>query len=240
MTGRLPDFLGIGAQKAGTTWLCRMLEQHPEVAFPAGKEVHFWDWYQDRGLDWYRDQFAVGPADRKLGDFTPGYAALPPDTIAAVRRAMPDAPLLFVARNPIERAWSAALMLVRWGLMYPRELSDAWFLEVFRSGQSQIRGDYAGCLHRWMGQFPRERIAILLYDDVVADPRGVLDRVCAHIGVNPAVVRDWPEAQIAERVHSGDGEPLRESLRQPLRDLYAGRIEAFSRLVGRDLSHWLR
>lgn len=239
MTGRLPDFLGIGAQKAGTTWLCRMLEAHPEIAFPAGKEVHFWDWQRERGVDWYRGLFAEAPADRRVGDFTPGYGALPPEAIAEVRRTMPDAPLLFIARNPIERAWSAALMLVRWGLMYPRELSDAWFLDVFRSGQSQVRGDYAGCLERWTAEFPRQQVAVLLYDDVLADPRGVLEQTCRHIGVDAAIVRDWPDERLAERVHAGDGEPLRESLRQPLRDLYGPRVAAFSRLVGRDLSHWL-
>lgn len=239
MTGRLPDFLGIGAQKAGTTWLFKMLNFHAEVAFPAGKEVHFWDWQRERGIDWYAELFARAPADRKVGDITPGYAAISPGGIAEVRRAMPDAPLLFIARNPIERAWSAALMIVRWGLMYPRELSDSWFLDVFRSGQSQVRGDYAGCLERWMAEFPKEQFLILLHDDVVADPRGVMDRVCGHLGIDAAVPRGWPDARFSERVNAGDGEPLRESLRQPLRDLYGPRIAAFSRLVGRDLSHWL-
>lgn len=102
-----------------------------------------------------------------------------------------------------------------------------------------MRGDYAGCLERWTAEFARQQVVVLLYDDVLADPRGVLEQTCRHIGVDASVVRDWPEEQIAERVHAGDGEPLRESLRQPLRDLYGPRVAAFSRLVGRDLSHWL-
>ena len=239
MSGRLPDFLGIGAQKAGTTWLFKMLNFHPQVAFPAGKEVHFWDWHRDRGLDWYREQFAHAPAGARTGDITPGYAAISPAGIAEVRRTLPDAPILFIARNPIERAWSAAIMIVRWGLMYPRELSDAWFLDVFRSGQSQVRGDYAGCLARWMAEYPPEQFAILLYDDIATDPRGLLRRACVHVGVDPELTRGWPDERLTERVNAGDGEPLRESLRQPLRDLYAPRIETFSRLIGRDLSHWL-
>ncbi|MCC7276142.1 MAG: sulfotransferase [Alphaproteobacteria bacterium] len=236
--GRLPDFLGIGAQKAGTSWLFEMLSHHPGIAFPAGKEVHFWDWNADRGVDWYRARFAGAPADRKVGDVTPGYAVLPAETVAAVHAALPEVRLVFIARNPVERAWSAALMLLRWGLMYPEEASDAWFLDVFRSGQSLGRGDYAACLATWLGAYSRDRLLILLHEDLCADPAGSLRRVCAHIGVDPAVVDGWDRARLAERVNAGEGTPLRPSLLAPLRALYAPRIDAFARLIGRDLSHW--
>lgn len=237
--GRLPDFLGIGAQKAGTTWLFEMLSAHPGMAFPAGKEVHFWDWNTNRGLDWYRGLFAGAPADAKVGDVTPGYAVLPREAVAAVHGAMPGARLLFIARNPVERAWSAALMVLRWGLMYEHEASDAWFLDVFRSAQSLGRGDYAACLENWLSAFPREQLLVLLYDDLVADPTAVLEQACRHVGADPAPVRHWTADRLGRRVNAGEGTALRPSLVQPLRDLYAPRVEAFSRLIGRDLSHWL-
>ncbi|BBK30175.1 sulfotransferase domain-containing protein [Stella humosa] len=239
MSGRLPDFLGIGAQKAGTTWLFEMLRDHPGLAFPAGKEVHFWDWYQDRGLDWYRSQFADAAPGTRIGDVTPGYAVLPAEAVAQVHRAMPDGRLLFIARNPIERAWSAALMALRWALMYEHEASDAWFLDVFRSGQSLGRGDYAQCMETWLSAFPRERLLVLFYDDLVADPTGVLAAACRHLDVDPAPVLGIAGERLGRRVNAGEGTPLRPSLLGPLRDLYASRIAAFQRLTGRDLSHWL-
>ena len=54
-------FLGIGAQKAGTTWLFEKLREHPSLSFPGGKEVHFWDTHSDRGLNWYRATVSVEP-----------------------------------------------------------------------------------------------------------------------------------------------------------------------------------
>ena len=47
------DFLGIGAQKAGTTWIFENLQRHPDVQFPGGKEIHFWDAQRHRGVQWW-------------------------------------------------------------------------------------------------------------------------------------------------------------------------------------------
>lgn len=66
------DFLGIGAQKAGTTWLQVMLSQHPEIHFPLGKEVHFWN-HQYKGLAWYQAHFNNSHQNCKQGEITPAY-----------------------------------------------------------------------------------------------------------------------------------------------------------------------
>ena len=110
------DFLGIGVQKGGTTWLFHQLSRHPQVAFPAGKEVHFWDRVAaDQVARWIamlqppsRTDAAGRPV--RTGEITPSYAALPPETIRAIREACPGIRLFITFRNPLERAWSAALM----------------------------------------------------------------------------------------------------------------------------------
>ncbi len=61
------DFLGIGAQKCGTTWLYERLAQHPQVRFPAGKEIHFWDHHLDRGINWWIAQFPEIAPDVRQG-----------------------------------------------------------------------------------------------------------------------------------------------------------------------------
>ena len=112
------DFLGIGAQKAGTTWIYHQLAGHPQVAFPAGKEVHFWDRHRDRGTQWWLALFGQsGPGDVardgrevRRGEITPAYAVLDPFTVREIAQLCPQARIFYSLRNPVARAWSAALM----------------------------------------------------------------------------------------------------------------------------------
>lgn len=104
------SFMGIGAQKAGTTWLHANLARHPRIGFPGGKEVHYWN--ARRAVlpeQWYRDLFATGDG-RVNGDITPAYSTLEPEVVARIGALFPDLRILFLLRDPIERAWSAALM----------------------------------------------------------------------------------------------------------------------------------
>ena len=105
----LPDFLGIGAQKAGTTWLHENLRCHPELYLPDAKELHYFDWDFHQSLRSYAEHFRDG-ADRVKGEITPGYSILSSIRIALIKDLMPDLRLLFLVRNPISRAWSQALM----------------------------------------------------------------------------------------------------------------------------------
>lgn len=116
------DFIGIGAQKCATTWLYAQLARHPQVRFPAGKEIHFWNAHHDKGTDWWLSQFPDA-AGVKQGEITPAYGFLDRATIAEIRLTVPDARLFYAMRNPIERAWSAAKMAVLRAEMTPDEAS---------------------------------------------------------------------------------------------------------------------
>jgi len=73
---KLPSFLCIGAQKAGTTWLHNMLRQHPELFLPETKELSFFDLksnFEGRGTSWYRSNFAAADDNQLIGEVTPGY-----------------------------------------------------------------------------------------------------------------------------------------------------------------------
>ncbi len=133
------DFLGIGAQKGGTTWLYRQLLRHPQVAFPRGKELHYWnrrrlplpdEWVQR--LQPASRQTADGRPIR-TGEITPAYAILPESRIGAIREVCPEIRLFMSLRNPIERAWSAALMRLARAGRRLEDTGDDWFLEEFRS-----------------------------------------------------------------------------------------------------------
>ncbi len=204
MTG-LPTFLCIGAQKSGTTWLARMVAQHPQVTVGSRKELHFFNKSAAyaRGLDWYREQFSPGPDTVAVGEFTPNYFWTTPgedesvldlgnpddhnpEIPRLVREAIPDARLVVLLRNPVERAISAYYHMVRKGRVKPRQrlidVADAWGIESM--------GYYDVHLENWLEEFPRDRFLVLFYEEALADAhkRDTLVQVYEHIGVDPAFV----------------------------------------------------
>lgn len=242
---RLPDFLGIGAQKAGTTWLHEQLRAHPGIHLPPRKELHYFDDNFHRPLRWYASHFAEAGA-RRTGEITPAYATLPVDRIGAIHRRCPGMRLFISLRNPVERAWSAALMGLARSQMLVHEASDQWFLDHFRSAASRARGDYVGCLDRWCSVFPAEQLLILFQDDIAARPAEVLEDLAAHLGIDATEFSALPASDLAEVVvpHLGAGAfdtpppPLRPTLLRPLLDLYAADIDTIEQRTGRDLAAW--
>ncbi len=104
----LPDFLIIGAQKCGTTFLYQLLVQHPHVKPAFVKEVHYFDLNFKRGHNWYRSHFPLQINNSRkyiTGESSPYYLFHP----HAARRAsavVPDAKLIVLLRNPVDRAYS--------------------------------------------------------------------------------------------------------------------------------------
>ena len=245
------DFLGIGAQKCGTTWLHSQMSRHPQIVFPRGKELHYWDHSQHPDADaWVASlqlPHRTSPDGRRLltGEITPAYAILPRQRINAIRSRCPEIRLFISLRNPIERAWSAAIMeLVRSGMTLG-EASDQWFLDYFRSAASRSRGDYAACLEQWWSEFPNEQLLILFTEDIAARPSAVLEALAAHLAIDANDFARLPNSVIREVVRPPTppaGEPadppIRPSLVAPLLDMYADSIARLARLIDRDVSHW--
>lgn len=232
------DFLGIGAQKSGTTWLYEMLRLHPGISFPAGKEVHFWDAQRARGLEWYRSLFPDG-SGTKQGEITPAYAMLSPETIREVRDLNPGLRIVYLIRNPIDRAWSSALMALGRAEMTVDEASDQWFVDHFRSRGSLGRGDYERCIRNWSRELGEGALLVLRHEALTQDPRGLLGACCRHIGVDPGPCVELPDQTLARRVFSGGSVPLRPSLRAVLHGLYDERIRRLGDRLGIDLGAWL-
>lgn len=234
-------FLGIGAQKAGTTWLYEMLRQHPDLGFPTGKESHYWTMRttaRDTGaVQAYLAQFQ--DPRRREGEMTPGYAALDEAAIACLGAAAPRLRLIFMLRNPLERAWSAALMVMARLDMELDEASDAWFLDLFRSRASLNRGDYAETIRRWCRWFPREALLTPTYESLRTDPEGLVNACLRHIGVaelDSVTLRRLGSQRV---IFAGQHHPLPLSLWVELRRLYEGRIAELEQLIDLDLSDWL-
>lgn len=249
------DFLGIGVQKGGTTWLYHQLARHPQVAFPSGKEIHFWNRaggrHAEQWLALLEPPSRTDPAGRPIrsGEITPAYASLPPETIQAVRTACPDVRLFISFRNPLERAWSAAVMALVRAQMLAHEASDQWFIDHFRSAASRRAGDYAAILERWWRVFPAAQLLTLLRDDIESRPLETLESLAAHLAIDPAEFRTRSAAELREHVvpkvttdkdlNAQQGLPPRDSLVPVLQDMYAPEVRRFARLIGRDLGRWV-
>jgi len=231
------DFLGIGGQKAGTTWLYEMLRLHPDIAFPAGKEVHFWDQQYWRGIDWYQSLFIGGEqSNRATGEITPAYAIMPKDRIRECREHFPDLKLIYLIRNPIERAWSSAKMALKRAEMEIHEASDQWFLDHFLSQGSMLRGDYERCLRNWSEVYPDDQLLVGLFDELQQDPASLLRRCFHHIGVSEDNY-PWP-TDLQTKIFPTAAHPLPQQLRTELQGLYIDKIASLETLLGRNLSHW--
>ena len=101
----LPDALGIGVQKGGTTTLHHLLQAHPEVYLPACKEVHFFSKHYAAGPAWYARHFAEAPAHCRRIEITP-YYVFHPMVPERVRALLPRVRLILLLRDPVERALS--------------------------------------------------------------------------------------------------------------------------------------
>jgi hypothetical protein len=246
------DFLGIGSQKCGTSWLYSQMSLHPQVAFPKGKECHYWDHCEHPDADTWVSSLQPSrrttPDGRRVvtGEITPAYAILPTKRIRAIRERCPDIRIFISLRNPVERAWSAAMMAVVRSEMTPIEASDQWFLDHFRSFASRGRGDYASCLERWWSEFPRDQLLVIFSEDIAARPAAVLKSLAAHLDIDWTDFASLPESTIREVVRpkigpsgAASGTPaLRPTLVGPLLEMYADDIDRLGRLIDRDVSHW--
>lgn len=249
------DFLGIGVQKGGTTWLYHQLSRHPQVAFPGGKEVHFWDRADARLVDqWLK---LLEPPSRtnaagqpiRSGEITPAYASLPPESIRALQAACPDVRLFITFRNPLERAWSAALMALVRAQMLDAEVSDQWFIDHFQSAASRRAGDYSAMMERWLAVFPEEQLLPLIRDDIEACPVGTLEALADHLSIDAAGFAGFSATELAERVvpiltadqtyKQQQDLPPRPSLVPVLKEMYAPEVTRIAKLLGRDLKRWV-
>jgi hypothetical protein len=232
--GALPDFLIIGAQKCGTTSLYRLLRQHSLMLPAKKKEVHFFDVNFGRGVEWYRSHF-LKPArkgDRKTitGEASPYYLYHPR---AAERAAsvVPDALLIVLLRDPVDRAYSDYQDKVRRGrepLSFEEAIEaeeerlrgeterlladDSYVSENHRLYSYLARGVYADQIREWRRFFNEDRMLLLRSEDLFGDTPETLRRVFNFLGL--------PEQSLAlprERRNEGSYAPMSCGTREKLR-----------------------
>lgn len=231
------SFLGIGAQKCATSWLYNTLSKHPYIAFPGGKEIHFWDHPRGRSVEWYKQLFSNEAYIN--GDITPAYGFLPIEIIQEIYDLMPHLRLIYLIRNPIERAWSSAKMALGRAEMLHEEASDQWFIDHFNSKGSLVRGDYETCIRQWRSVFPSSQLLIMRYETIKNDPVLAANKVLNHVGLESFFEKS-DDQKLIEKVFEGDGAAIRPSLIPVLQDIYRNRIDSLERYLQEDFSNWIK
>ena len=282
------DFVGIGAQKAGTTWLGHNLQLHPEIWMPGIKELHYfnerindpknpvsrlygkmtgegtanrrwrrqvgkrlrrhgkrfsreeflWDlrYYAGApGDGWYASLFEPGRG-RVKGEITPAYSTLGRDDVACVHDLIPEAKLIFMMRNPVERAWSQLVMRFdKAGKTDTASVRRKRLHRTFEREGSRRRTDYLRTLETWTAFYPEDRIFVGFLEDIHLYPEELLGGVYGFLGVDTS----FRPRGVGEKVHARSaGRMLAESAVY-LSRLYRDELSRLHEDFGGYASFWL-
>ena len=227
-----PDFVGIGVQKAGTTWWYELILSHPDVSsrHDIHKERHFFDRFGSRAfgtsdISNYQGWFPRRPGTRS-GEWTPDYfhcAWVPP----LLRLSAPDARLLLLLRDPVDRFFSGLAHQKRAGL----RCDGGVIADAFE------RGMYHRSLTRWQEHFAADQILVLQFEQCVSDTNGELGRTFEFLGLSKYAV--VPPESAARPRQAPARRQYDEDVRARLVDLYTPDVVALAaQQPDIDLSLW--
>jgi len=194
-TGRLPNFVVIGAQRSGTSYLALNLRNHPDVFMSKRKELDFFTDNYELGIDWYRRQFAGAEGKRAVGEATPQYMHFEP-AIPRMAEVIPDARLIATLRNPVDRAYSHWLKERSWN-RETLEFADAIAAEAARLRSGDLADSRYGYLHkgRYLSHLRRVReyfspssLLVVIFEEMKQDPVETHKRIFDFLGVDDSFV----------------------------------------------------
>jgi hypothetical protein len=229
-----PDFVGVGAQRCGTTWWFRTLLRHPAITAPEGrlKELHFFDRFCAREMtvadvSAYHELF-LRRRSQLAGEWTPRYM-FDPWTPTLLRRAAPEARLLVMLRDPIER--------FRSGFVHRRQRVPRG-PAALNAADAVDRGRFATQLERLHRCFDPEQVLVLQYEWCRADGPGEFRRTLRFLGLG-----DEREPRGLERSRGTSAEPgktpLWPDMEETLRRALTPEVERLAAMVpGLRLELW--
>lgn len=234
-----PDFLIVGPQRTGTTWLHAHLRYHPEIMLSEPKELFFFSSlkdpnsprYRSNELSWYL-QFFHEPLWRKLlghaislwryrtryrprvrGEATASYATLDPDVIQDIVALKPDIKVILMIRNPIDRAWSHAKKdLVRNRGRTFEEVSASEFEAFFGDPYQCQCARYVENIENWAAYLQKGHLLVGLFDDIDTRPEALLLAVMRFLGVSAD--RRYISEEVRERVNPTESSKIPDRYRR--------------------------
>ena len=203
-----PTFFMVGAARAGTTSMYEYLRSHPQIYMPstvAGKEPSFFcdlvpPWATKyRDTESYLSLFAKGRGRAAIGDASTNYLVAP-ESAGKIRARYPDAKIIMILRNPVQRAHSLYRYICAWGFEDAPTFEKGLAREAARLGNARFikewqllyhaflyyhSGLYAEQVARYLDAFPREQVHIILFDDMKKDLLGTIRGVYRFLNVDP-------------------------------------------------------
>jgi hypothetical protein len=260
-----PDFLCIGAQRAGTSWLYRQLAAHPDFWMPPVKELHYFDQFsrmqtaRPRARDerdtsflerlhslaerMYIDLEEYGrlfepKAALRSGDITPAYSTLNDEIIERIVSHFPETKVIFFARDPVERAWSSFSLAVRERMIPPFDPTDAGAVmrNLLHPGVL-LRSYPSKIVARWKRHVRPELFRVFFFDDLEQNPAGLRRSVLQFLAADP----EKPSGRLRPN-HNLDSQReklrLTDKVRAWLAQFFRDELKACARELGGPAKAW--
>ncbi|MHA7924496.1 MAG: sulfotransferase family protein [Marinobacter sp.] len=181
-----PNFFIIGAARSGTTSLYLYLEQHPEIYFSDVKELNFFSnpRYWAKGLKWYESRFNPrSQSITRIGEASTSYTRAPftEETPKRIADYAPEAKLIYIVRNPMQRFVSHYLHRVQAG-QETREISE--IIENLENEAFAWQGLYNYQVEEFQKYFKPSQILVISMDDLKTSPRSLISKVFQFLGVS--------------------------------------------------------
>lgn len=177
-----PDFIGVGVQKAGTTWLYKMLEAHPDIGmiFSDEKDTRFFTCFYDRGYAWYERHYEK-ITEKVKGEFSTSYF-YSQDATDRIFNYLPGIKLIVSLRNPVDRIISNHRHQVQLGFASGK-------LEDIAAGIANNPTYIEQCMYykhlsRWIQRFGKENVLVILFDDIKENPGQVCRNMYRFLGID--------------------------------------------------------
>ena len=212
--GAGPDFLCIGAHKAGTTWLYQQLDSHPDFWMPPVKELHYFDQLSrvqrsahprrrdDRDLQFLERLKSLSAeasidlenygrlfepkASLLSGDISPNYSTLSNDVIRQVVEYFPNLKVIFLARDPVERVWSHLSMEVQYRQIEPFDATNIDEVNRHLSRRGMLLRSYpSAVVARWKRYVHPEQFRVYFFDDLQTNPAELRRSILCFLGADP-------------------------------------------------------
>ena len=286
-----PTFLGIGAHKAGTSWLYKQLCKHHEIWMPPVKELHFFDrslrypspnnlatsspikrifgsksrerknviagsrklisnikrrnfntalwwWKYTFGYyneEWYSKLFSQSGKYKSCGEITPAYSILSKDDIAKIKVANPNIKIIFMIRNPIERAWSAIRSMVNRGVLDISLDSDTEIIAELKSKGLILRGDYERTLDNYLSIFGSHQLLICFYDAIQCDPIGLMSGITKFLEITSYNLDDIDSKT---RINASPAHKMPYQVKEYLVETYSPLCKIIAERIGGYATTW--
>jgi hypothetical protein len=192
------DFIGVGAGRAGTTWIGKMLESHPDILFSSQKshkELYFFNGNYSRkyepdldsryhlGVDWYLSQFPPPEKEKPRGEFCPAYL-FDPYAYKRINKIFPKVKIIIIIRNPVNRLFS-----IYWysKAAVVTKLPDTF--DIF-ARDTQFTSKYKYCKHvkKYLTTFGQQQVHIIIFDDILNKTESVLQNLYRFLKVDETFV----------------------------------------------------